>query len=88
MISLLKPKSVWIFRLLGSLSLVLFLGQISVAQLIVEPDTTICNGGSATLTATVAAGGTGGINFNNLQTVSLGDDQYSAAINIGFNFDA
>ena len=56
------------------------------AQMVVGPDTTICLGGTATLNASYNLGGGGGINFNNLSTVSLFDDQYSPVINIGFPF--
>jgi len=84
MLSKLFPKQ--LFTLLCS-AVALLLNTVVFGQLVVEPDTTICNGGTATLTATMTVSGTGGgISFNNLSTVSLTDDSYTAAINVGFPF--
>lgn len=48
-------------------------------------DTVVCSSDSVVLSASIS--GLGTINLDGLNTVSLGDDQYSPAINVGFNFD-
>lgn len=59
----------------------------STAQLVVQSDTTICQGSPVTLSASLNISGTGGINFSNLTTVNLTDDVHSPVVPIGFSFD-
>jgi len=50
-------------------------------------DATVCIGSSITIQNCAGTGSTGAIQLTNPQSFSLGDDDFTNAINIGFNFD-
>lgn len=74
--------------LLLSLLPLLFVSNRLLAQSVcLGQDTTICQGDPVTIESCAGTGADTNVVFiNNLTTVTLSDDQYSPAINIGFNF--
>lgn len=64
----------------------IFYGNAQV-QVCLGTDATVCQGQTVQITNCGSGGGSaGGINLNNPSSVSLGDDQWSGAINMGFTF--